>query len=48
MSGKLAINESEGVIDELQAWYLAAGDDQGWVYTAVLRQLVNRLYRERD
>ena len=42
------INEPAGVIDELQAWYLARAERDGWVYTSVLRQLVNRMYRERD
>ena len=42
------IDESEGVLDEVQAWYLAKADNEGWVYTSVLRQLVNRLYRDRD
>lgn len=36
------------VIDELQGWYVARADAEGWVYTAVVRQLLNRLYRERD
>ncbi len=42
------IDEADGVLDELQAWFLmrAAADD--WVYTSVLRQLVNRMYRDRD
>jgi hypothetical protein len=43
-----AVNEADGVLDELQAWFLAQADRDGWVYTSVLRQLVNRLYRERD
>jgi hypothetical protein len=43
-----SIDERAGVIDELQAWYLARSDRDGWVYTTVLRQLVNRMYRERD
>ncbi len=43
-----AINEASGVLDELQAFYLGRADGEGWVYTSVLRQLVNRLYRERD
>lgn len=42
------LNEADGVMDELQAWYLGKADAEGWVYTAVLRQLLNRLYRERD
>ena len=36
------------LIDELQAWYLGKADAEGWVHTSVLRQLLNRLYRERD
>src|SRR5579859_4388588 len=35
-------------IDELQAWYLARTEAEGWVYTSVLRQLMNRMYRDRD
>jgi hypothetical protein len=42
------VDESAGVLDELQAWYLAKAEAEGWVYTSVLRQLVNRMYRERD
>jgi len=43
-----AIDGPAGVVDELQAWYLARAERDGWVYTAVLRQLINRMYRERD
>jgi hypothetical protein len=42
------IDERAGVVDEVQAWYLARADRDGWVYTSVLRQLINRMYRERD
>jgi hypothetical protein len=42
------IDEAAGILDEVQAWFLAKADNEGWVYTAVLRQLVNRLYRDRD
>jgi hypothetical protein len=42
------INEADGVLDELQAWFLARAAAEGWVYTSVLRQLVNRIYRDRD
>jgi hypothetical protein len=41
-------DEPAEVIDELQAWYLARAERDGWVYTSGLRQLVNRMYRERD
>jgi hypothetical protein len=44
----LPIDEVGGVIDEVQAWFLAQAERDGWVYTSVLRQLVNRLYRDRD
>jgi hypothetical protein len=44
----LPIDEANGVLDELQAFYLGKADADGWVYTSVLRQLVNRMYRERD
>jgi hypothetical protein len=42
------VNEADGVLDELQAWYLTKVRREGWVYTSVLRQLVNRMYRDRD
>jgi hypothetical protein len=42
------IDEAAGILDEVQAWFLAKADNEGWVYTSVLRQLVNRLYRDRD
>jgi hypothetical protein len=35
-------------LDELQAWFLARAEAERWVYTSVLRQLVNRMYRDRD
>jgi hypothetical protein len=44
----LPIDEAGGVIDEVQAWFLAQAERDGWVYTSVLRQLVNRMYRDRD
>jgi hypothetical protein len=43
-----AVDEADGVLDELQAWFLARAESEGWVYTSVLRQLVNRMYRDRD
>jgi hypothetical protein len=42
------VDEADGVLDELQAWFLGQAERDGWVYTAVLRQLTNRLYRDRD
>jgi hypothetical protein len=42
------IDEADGVLDELQAWFLVRAEAEGWVYTSVLRQLVNRMYRDRD
>ena len=42
------IDETDGILDEVQAWFLAKADHEGWVYTSVLRQLVNKMYRERD
>ncbi len=42
------VNEADGVLDEVQAWFLAEAIKEGWVYTSVLRQLVNRMYRDRD
>ncbi len=42
------VDEAAGVIDELQAWFLARADADGYVYTSVLRQLMNRMYRDRD
>ncbi len=44
----VSINERDGVIDEVQAWYLAKAEADGVVYTSAVRQLVNRLYRDRD
>lgn len=44
----LPLDAASGVVDELQAWYLARAESESWVYTAVVRQLLNRLYRERD
>jgi hypothetical protein len=44
----LPVNDADGVIDELQAWFLTQAEEQGWVYTRVLRQLFNRMYRDRD
>ncbi len=43
-----AVDEADGVLDELQAWYLGKAEREGWVYTSALRQLVNRMYRDRD
>jgi hypothetical protein len=42
------VDEADGVLDELQAWFLGQAERDGWVYTAVLRQLTNRMYRDRD
>jgi hypothetical protein len=42
------IDEAAGILDEVQVWFLAKADNEGWVYTAVLRQLTNCLYRDRD
>lgn len=42
------IDETAGILDEVQAWFLVKAEQEGWVYTSVLRQLVNRLYRDRD
>ncbi len=42
------VDEADGVLDELQAWYLGKAEREGWVYTNALRQLVNRMYRDRD
>jgi hypothetical protein len=30
------------------AWFLARAEAERWVYTSVLRQLVNRMHRDRD
>src|SRR5260221_3310041 len=35
----LAVNEADGGLDELQAWYLGKAEREGWVYTSALRQL---------
>jgi hypothetical protein len=42
------IDEEAGVLDEVQGWFLALADNEGWVYSSALRQLVNRMYRDRD
>jgi hypothetical protein len=42
------VDEADGVLDELQAWFLGQAERDGWVYTAVLRQLTNKMYRDRD
>jgi len=44
----LPVDEADGVLDELQAWFLTRAEREGWVYTSVLRQMVNSLYRDRD
>src|SRR5258708_19098414 len=44
----VVVDEADGVLDELQAWYLGKAEREGWVYTSALRQLVNRMYRDRD
>ncbi len=43
-----AVDEDTGVLDDLHAWYLGMAARDGVVYTWVLRQLVNKLYRDRD
>jgi hypothetical protein len=42
------IDEADGIVDEMQAWCLVKAEAEQWVYTSVLRQLVNRMYRDRD
>ncbi len=42
------IDDANGVLDELQGFYLVRADAEGWVYTSALRQLLNRMYRDRD
>jgi hypothetical protein len=42
------IDEADSVLDELQARFLARAEAVRWVYTSVLRQLVNRMHRDRD
>ena len=42
------VDEDAGILDDVQAWYLGMGERDGVVYTWVLRQLVNRMYRDRD
>lgn len=44
----IQVDEADGVLDELQAWFLTKAEREGWVYTSVLRQLVNSMYRDRD
>src|SRR5262245_57987005 len=42
------VDEVDGVLEELQAWFLVRAEADGWVYTNVLRQLVNLMCRDRD
>jgi hypothetical protein len=42
------VDEVDGVLDKLQAWFLGKALREGWVYTSVLRRLVNRMYRDRE
>jgi hypothetical protein len=42
------IDEADGVLDELQAWFLVRAEAEGWVYSSALRQLITRMYRDRD
>jgi hypothetical protein len=44
----IPIHEADGVIDELQAWYLARAERDGLVYTLAIRLLVNQLYLQRQ
>ncbi len=48
LRGQPLIDEARGVVDELQGWYTAKADADGLVYTSALRQLLNKLYRDRD
>ena len=43
-----SLDEADGVLDELQARFLARAEAERWVYTSVLRQLVNFIYRGRE
>jgi hypothetical protein len=43
-----AVNPEDGVLDELQAWFLGQAEREGMVYTAVVRQLMNKMYRDRS
>jgi hypothetical protein len=42
------IDPEDGVLDEVQAWFLGHALREGVVYTAVIRQLMNKLYRDRS
>jgi hypothetical protein len=42
------VDEDAGVFNDVQAWYLGLGERDGVVYTWVLRQLMERLFRDRD
>ena len=48
MSTPWPIDPEQGVIDELQGWYLTLAAQDGLVYTQALRTLVNFLYLQRD
>jgi hypothetical protein len=41
------VDETADVLDEAQAWFLAQPERGGCVYTSVLRQLVDWLYRDQ-
>jgi len=47
-NGQPPLDSMAGILDEVQAWYVGRADEEGWVYTTVLRQLLSRMYRERD
>lgn len=44
----LEIDPAQGIIDELQGWYLAKAQHEGVVYAKVIRLLVGELYMDRD
>jgi hypothetical protein len=43
-----AIAPDLGVIDELQAWYLAKADAEGLVFSRVVQLLIERMYQQRN
>lgn len=44
----LPLNPEEGIIDELQAWYLVRAQAEGMVFSLAVRLLLHRMYRDRD
>jgi hypothetical protein len=44
----LLLDPEQGIIDELQAWYLVRAEAEGMVFGLAVRLLLQRMYRDRD